>query len=44
MKKIAVCGICRKFVKVEKVENGEEDEVRFVCKKHGDVTSYIEWI
>lgn len=40
-----ICGICRKFVRTVKVKNPREPgEVVFVCKEHGDITSYVEFI
>jgi hypothetical protein len=43
MKTRAKCGLCHKFVKIEKVIGGQKGEVAFICKEHGDVTEYVEF-
>jgi hypothetical protein len=36
------CGICHKYVKVEKVKKPRsKGEVNFVCKTHGIINQYI---
>jgi RNase P subunit RPR2 len=43
--KRAICGICNKFVKIVKVDEPRElGEVVFICKEHGDITAFVEFI
>jgi len=45
MKKRARCGECNKFVKAVPVEKPRaEGEINYVCKEHGVVNTFVEFI
>lgn len=39
----AKCGSCCRYVKTVPIEDGEEGEVEFICKKCGNVTDSVEF-